>query len=143
MDAETESSDVLQKVRFPPRKARLPNNQTGPHSPISPFSSTSPLYPDGIMAPIWVRKHRELVPSVFVLILRLYEFGHPYSMTAEDPGNSHPIDEPDVGPLEKEKVERVRDSEIITEILARKRMCSERGIKLAVVLLTSRDMLGE
>ena len=127
----------LQSIRFPPRKARLPNNQIGSHSPISPFSPTSPLYPDGIMAPIWIRKHRELIPSVFVLVLRLYEFG----LSNED-GTAPSRDEIDIGPLEKEKIERLRDNELVNEILNRKRSCAERGIKLAVVLLTSRDMLG-
>ena len=59
----------LQNIRFPPQKA------TGQdaHSPLSPLTQTSPLYPDGLIAPIWVRKHTELLPSVFVLFLRLYE----------------------------------------------------------------------
>lgn len=48
----------------------------------------------------------------------------------------------DVGPLDKEKVERLRDNELVNEIVDRKRACAERGIKLAVVLLTSREMLG-
>lgn len=90
------------------------------------------------MAPIWIRKHRELIPSVFVLVLRLYEFG----LSNED-GTAPSRDEIDIGPLEKEKIERLRDNELVNEILNRKRSCAERGIKLAVVLLTSRDMLGE
>lgn len=90
------------------------------------------------MAPIWLRKHRELIPSVFVLVLRLYEFGQ-----ARNDINEPKQEELDMGPLEKEKLERMRDNELVNEVLNRKRTCSERGIKLAVVLLTSRKMLGE
>ena len=90
------------------------------------------------MAPIWLRKHRELVPSVFILVLRLYEFAP--GMVAADPTLR---DDAQVGPLEKEKLERFRDNELVNDILNRKRTCSERGIKLAVVLLASRQMLGE
>lgn len=62
-------AQYLQNIRFPPQKA------TGQdaHSPLSPLTQTSPLYPDGLIAPIWVRKHIELLPSVFVLFLRLFE----------------------------------------------------------------------
>ncbi|KAJ3753042.1 hypothetical protein EV360DRAFT_88154 [Lentinula raphanica] len=39
-----------------------------PHSPLSPLTRTSPVYPDGLpIAPIWIRKHTMLVPAVFVL----------------------------------------------------------------------------
>lgn len=128
---------LLQNVRFPPRKARLQNGQGGAHSPISPFTPTSPLYPDGLIAPIWIRKHRELIPSAFVLVLRLYEFG----ALLED--GTPDVAELEVGPLEKEKVERLRDNELVNEVMNRKRVCNERGIKLAVVLLASRELLGK
>lgn len=90
------------------------------------------------MHPTWIRKHRELLPSVFVLVLRLYEFGH-----ANQDGTAPSADEVDVGPLDKEKIETQRDTELVNEIVNRKRACAERGIKLAVVLLTSREMLGQ
>jgi hypothetical protein len=114
----------------------LQNGSVGQHSPISPFTPTSPLYPDGLIAPIWVRKHRDLIPSVFVLVLRLYEFGAINEDGAADQA------ELDIGPLEKEKVERLRDNELVNEVINRKRTCMERGIKLAVVLLASRELLG-
>jgi hypothetical protein len=97
------------------------------HSPISPLTPTSPLYPDGIIAPIWIRKHRELVPSVFILVLRLFE---------HDRGNP-------LSPEEKEDLEREKDSEIVAQIVDRKRSTLERGIKLAVVLLCSRALLDD
>ncbi|QDS74405.1 hypothetical protein FKW77_005731 [Venturia effusa] len=36
------------------------------HSPVSPLTPASPLFPDGLMTPLWVAKHQHLVPSVFI-----------------------------------------------------------------------------
>ena len=36
------------------------------HSPVSPLTPASPLFPDGVMTPLWVAKHQHFVPSVFV-----------------------------------------------------------------------------
>lgn len=106
---------VDKNVMFPPRK--LPG-ELG-HSPLSPLSPSSPLHPDGIIAPIWVRKHTTLLPCVFVLFLSLSE------------------DETD-----KEK-EREQDTALSTFIASRKRLTSERSIKLTVVLLASRRLLDD
>lgn len=143
----------LQNVRFPPLKARPvsaslshpqqpgqspaapapvappPTSASALHSPISPLTPTSPLYPDGLIAPIWIRKHRELVPAVFVLVLRLYEF---------PPGVGASVD-----PIAREDHERAEDAQLVTEIIDRKRSTLERGIKLAVVLLCSRELLDD
>ncbi|KAF2189658.1 hypothetical protein K469DRAFT_736937 [Zopfia rhizophila CBS 207.26] len=66
---------------FPPRKADPPvmpdipppgTSTSAPtsswilHSPISPLSPRSSIFPDGVMAPTWVAKHQHYVPSVFV-----------------------------------------------------------------------------
>ncbi|KAI9840691.1 MAG: hypothetical protein M1837_001367 [Sclerophora amabilis] len=71
---------------LPPRKAYAPpsfpdgqsgsnnsSNSHGPvlHSPISPLSPNSPVFPDGVITPIWIRKHQELVPSVFASFFTL------------------------------------------------------------------------
>lgn len=125
----------LQTVRFPPLKARPSSEQPAAplHSPISPLSPSSPLYPDGIIAPIWIRKHREMVPAVFLLALRLFEFIPPAETVA--------------GPLDgnlaalREEQERKHDAELVKEIIERRRTTVERGIKLAVVLLCSRPLL--
>ncbi|GAA5993976.1 hypothetical protein JCM5350_003513 [Sporobolomyces pararoseus] len=132
---------VDKSVRFPPLKARptsssapsstapAPQPPTALHSPISPLTPTSPLYPDGIIAPIWIRKHRELIPSVFILVLRLFE----------SPSSGG-------GPVnleEREEEERQHDAQLIREIIDRKRSTLERGIKLAVVLLCSRELLDD
>lgn len=79
------------------------------------------------MAPIWIRKHREMIPSVFILVLRLNEY---------EPVGTGPLD-----PSIKEEEERSRDNELVKEILDRKRSTIERGIKLAVVLMCSRGLL--
>jgi len=55
---------------------------------------------------------------------------------------------PPASPLESQRVaerdeERKRDAELAAEISARKKTTSERGIKLTVVLMASRIMLGE
>ncbi|GAA5922303.1 uncharacterized protein JCM15063_003254 [Sporobolomyces koalae] len=126
---------VEKTSRFPPLKAR-PTSSAPPgepplalHSPISPLTPTSPLYPDGIIAPIWIRKHRELIPSVFILVLRLYE-------SPSSGGTA-------VDPAEREEREREQDAHLVREIIDRKRSTLERGIKLAVVLLCSRELLDD
>ncbi|KAF8331398.1 Gryzun, putative trafficking through golgi-domain-containing protein [Cantharellus anzutake] len=128
---------VDRAVRFPPRKINPPQQSVRnddipstsvPHSPLSPLIPSSPLYPDGLIAPVWVRKHLELVPSVFVLFLRLWEPPPPSSPL--DTGNSQDREE-----------ERKQDADLSAEIAVRKRSTGERGIKLTVVLLASRRML--
>lgn len=84
------------------------------------------------MAPIWIRKHREMIPSVFILVLRLNE--------SEPIGRNGPLDSLKVTEEEEERI-RERDSELVKEILERKRSTIERGIKLAVILMCSRNLL--
>lgn len=67
---------LVQAFRLPPRYASLPEDVEPPedatlHSPFSPLSPTSPLYPDGLINPQWLRKHQELVPSVFLCFYTL------------------------------------------------------------------------
>ncbi|KAK4054805.1 hypothetical protein OIV83_000729 [Microbotryomycetes sp. JL201] len=155
---------VDKNVRFPPLKARpapppgsaqqqqpgqpiQPPSNAALHSPISPLTPTSPLYPDGIMAPIWIRKHREMTPAVFVLVLRLAEIDHSSKLTRTlvDPlvdQNAHRNDASDVDADATELDEERRlDAQLVNEIVDRKRSTVERGIKLAVVLLCSRRLL--
>ncbi|KAI0776280.1 Gryzun, putative trafficking through golgi-domain-containing protein [Trametes elegans] len=115
---------------FPPRKLLRPEDPqyNSSHSPLSPLTPTSPLYPDGIIAPIWVRKHTTLVPSVFVMFMRIYE--------------SPPV-QPGQDEREREAEEKRRDTELSAEIAHRKKSTNERGIKLTVVLMASRRMLDD
>lgn len=123
---------VDKNIRFPPRKV-VPTGDQGqnaPHSPLSPLVPSSPLYPDGLIAPVWVRKHVELVPSIFVVFLRLWESPPPLS----------PLE----GRREQEvEEERFHDQELATELSTRKRALAERGIKLTAVLLASRRLLDD
>ncbi|KAI0261262.1 Gryzun, putative trafficking through golgi-domain-containing protein [Gloeopeniophorella convolvens] len=125
---------VDKDVRFPPRKIAPPSDpQAQPHSPLSPLMPISPLFPDGLIAPIWVRKHTTLVPSVFVLFIRLYE-SPPHHMPRSPLDPPHP---------DREIEERRRDAEMSSEIAQRKKATSERGIKLTVVLIASRKLLDD
>lgn len=144
---------VEKNARFPPRKAKPNEGGSGLHSPISPLTQNSPLYPDGMMAPIWIRKHREMVsnlcilsylqanmqrcreqiPCVFVLVLKLYESSE---VAAENPLS------PPSQANQHSDFERKKDADLVAEILERKRQTAERGIKLAVIVLTSSQMLG-
>jgi hypothetical protein len=128
---------VDKAVRFPPRKLVPPDDPafSAAHSPLSPLTQTSPLHPDGLIAPIWIRKHTTLVPSVFVMFLRIYEYP-PYSPRS-------PLDPPDPErERDRELEERKRDSELAADIALRKKTTNERSIKLTVVLIGSRRMLG-
>ncbi|KAA1114414.1 hypothetical protein PGT21_007995 [Puccinia graminis f. sp. tritici] len=126
---------VPKSIRFPPRKTRpssvssTTSTNAVSHSPLSPLSQTSPLFPDGIMTPIWIRKHRDMIPSVFVLMLKLWEPPQPPNHQI------HTDEHHDRAEYEK------FDHELIYEISERKKTTSERGIKLAVIILTSRYML--
>lgn len=132
------SFDDLQEVRFPPRKLHPPEDQPyhAAHSPLSPLTPSSPLYPDGLIAPIWIRKHTTLVPSVFVLFTRLYEHPQHIPVSPLEPAD------PDRA-REREQEERRRDAELAADIAQRKKATNERGMKLTVVLIASRRLLGQ
>ncbi|KAG9221235.1 hypothetical protein CCMSSC00406_0008930 [Pleurotus cornucopiae] len=129
---------VDKEARFPPRKTvPLEDPQySAAHSPLSPLTPTSPLHPDGLIAPIWVRKHTTMIPSVFVMFLRLYE------SPVHNPKS--PLDAPDFDrEREREQEERRRDAELSSEVALRKKTTNERGIKLTVVLMATRRMLDD
>ncbi|KAI0827923.1 Gryzun, putative trafficking through golgi-domain-containing protein [Trametes gibbosa] len=121
---------VDKDVSFPPRKSvQLDHPQyNSSHSPVSPLTPTSPLYPDGIIAPIWIRKHMNLLPSVFVVFMRIYESPPPQFGQSD---------------RDREAEERRRDTELSAEIAQRKKGTNERGLKLTVVLMASRRMLDD
>ncbi|KAN0064294.1 hypothetical protein ACQY0O_002480 [Thecaphora frezii] len=99
-----------------------------PRSPLSPLHPSSPLFPDGLIAPIWARKHRELIPSVFVA----------FHCLAEKPGGPEAPQTAESG-----EALRRRDEDLIRHIGERRRALAERGIKMTVVLLTHRSMLDD
>ncbi|KAF8911521.1 Gryzun, putative trafficking through golgi-domain-containing protein [Gymnopilus junonius] len=128
---------VDKDVKFPPRKLVPPDDPqySTAHSPLSPLTPPSPLHPDGLIAPIWIRKHTTLVPSVFVLFLRIFE----YPSNVSKP----PLDIDTDREREREAEERKRDLELAAEVAQRKKITNERGIKLTVVLMASRRMLDD
>lgn len=83
---------------------------------------------------MWVRKHTEFVPSVFVLFLRLYE-------SPKGPSDSPLGDE--VAAESRRQAEREADEALVREISERRRRLGERGIKLTVVLMATTAALGE
>lgn len=88
------------------------------------------------MAPVWIRKHTSLVPSVFVLFLHLFELP-PHTPRS-------PLDLPDPDrERQREAEERRQDTELAAEIAQRKKATNERSIKLTVVLIASRRMLDD
>lgn len=52
------------------------------HSVISPLTPSSPLYPDGLMTPLWIAKHQSCLPAVFIAFFNLA--GHADTSTLED-----------------------------------------------------------
>ncbi|EIW69677.1 hypothetical protein TREMEDRAFT_44157 [Tremella mesenterica DSM 1558] len=100
-----------------------------PHSTLSPYTTTSPMCPDGLISPIWIRKHAEMVPSVFVLFLRLYEVQSPSPDLSPEHQNAFNAEE--------KQREKELDEMMIREIADRRRRLGERGIKLTVVLMAS------
>ncbi|KAM5346612.1 hypothetical protein ACJ41O_009617 [Fusarium nematophilum] len=73
---------------LPPRRARLPEDieplEVAPtlHSPFSPLSPVSTLYPDGLIDAQWIKKHQDLVPSVYLCFYSLT--ADPTSTTLQD-----------------------------------------------------------
>lgn len=82
------------------------------------------------MNPSWIRKHEDHVPSVIVLFLRL-----PAIPTA-------PMEESEDGQI---KQRAQVDEQLAAEIGERRKKWMERvpGVKVTVVLMASKEMLGE
>jgi hypothetical protein len=78
-----------------------------PHSNLSPLSPDSPLFPDGLMTPLWIKKHLHL-PSVVVGFYDLWDWH-------TEPGTKR-----ETGPLASQvmidPVERENDANLASEI---------------------------
>ncbi|KAF2637024.1 hypothetical protein P280DRAFT_492659 [Massarina eburnea CBS 473.64] len=123
---------VGRNYQLPPKKADVPTNSettTPPnspsigapaswilHSPVSPLSPQSPVFPDGVMAPSWVAKHQDYVPSIFIAF---FEF-------TTDPITNSLHDNQLKAEINKIKVQLQR---------------SEYRTRFAVVLLSSKSIL--
>ncbi|KAI1272416.1 Gryzun, putative trafficking through golgi-domain-containing protein [Xylaria sp. FL0933] len=105
---------------LPPRRARLPDDLDAPssafvlHSPFSPLSPGSTLYPDGLIDTQWLHKHQDLLPSIYLCF---------YSLTSD----------PTLATL--------HDNELKADINAIKNAISQSGYKsrLAVVILSDQS----
>ncbi|KAL5373402.1 hypothetical protein DPSP01_012760 [Paraphaeosphaeria sporulosa] len=122
---------VGRNFQLPPKKADAPTtSETSPpgsptiaaatswilHSPISPLSPRAPVFPDGAMTPVWVAKHQDYIPSVFV---SFFEF------TTDPITNS------------------LHDNHLKSEIIKVKEQIQRSGYKtrFAVVLLSDKSVL--
>lgn len=93
------------------------------------------MYPDGLIAPVWVRKHAEAIPAVFVSFMRLYEPPPPA-------GGASPLGHEMIVEAER-AAERQADENLVAEISELRKRLAERGVKLTVVLIASAQTLGE
>lgn len=53
------AEDAVNRPRSPSKSAEL-------HSPLSPLSPGSPIFPDGIFTPSWLAKHQRQIPAAFI-----------------------------------------------------------------------------
>jgi hypothetical protein len=53
------ADDAVNRPRSPSKSAEL-------HSPLSPLSPGSPIFPDGVFTPLWLAKHQRQIPAVFI-----------------------------------------------------------------------------
>ncbi|KAI7662561.1 hypothetical protein KC318_g8805 [Hortaea werneckii] len=117
---------ISRTFNLPPRKAApLPQapseegNSTPPrhtelHSTLSPLSPGSPIYPEGIMTPLWFTKHQHSVPSLVIAFFKVH-------------GNDN----------------AARNEQVQTDINAIRATLGRSGYKtrLSVVLLSDRSIL--
>ncbi|KAI7905331.1 Gryzun, putative trafficking through golgi-domain-containing protein [Cokeromyces recurvatus] len=119
----TVSKDYTLPQRAPPAAPNLPP----PHSNLSPLSQDSPLYPDGVMTPLWIKKHLYL-PSVVVGFYDIWE--------------SEEKAQREVGPLSSQVLidpaERENDTNLAAEINSRRKYFQDKGIKFAAAIILKR-----
>ncbi|KAI0152655.1 Gryzun, putative trafficking through golgi-domain-containing protein [Xylariaceae sp. FL1272] len=109
---------------LPPRRAKLPDDLDDTpasafvlHSPFSPLSPGSTLYPDGLIDVRWIQKHQEEIPSICLCF---------YELTSD----------PTLATLQ--------DNKLKTDINAVKNAITQSGYKcrLAVVILSDQSPSG-
>ncbi|KAH7040801.1 Gryzun, putative trafficking through golgi-domain-containing protein [Microdochium trichocladiopsis] len=108
---------IGRELHLPPRQATLPADVEPPsgsatlHSPFSPLSPGSTLYPDGLIDSRWLSKHQDLIPSVCLCFYQL----------TRDP-----------------TLATLHDNQLKTDINALKNSLAQSGYKsrLAVVILS-------
>jgi hypothetical protein len=63
------------------RPDRSPSKSAELHSPLSPLSPGSPIFPDGVFTSLWLAKHQQQVPAVF---LAFFDFNADDSTVEDD-----------------------------------------------------------
>ncbi|KAI8355688.1 Gryzun, putative trafficking through golgi-domain-containing protein [Blakeslea trispora] len=111
--------DYMLPQKAPPSTPNLPP----PHSNLSPLTVDSPLHPDGIMTPLWIKKHL-YSPSVIVGFYDMFADGQTKRETG--PLASQVL----IDPLDRE-----HDSQLAAEINARRKYFQEKGVKFAAVII--------
>ncbi|KAF9980703.1 hypothetical protein BGZ75_008056 [Mortierella antarctica] len=100
---------------------------------LSPSHPSSPLYPDGLITPHWVKRHREQIPSVFIAVVDLWDRDSAVSSGNSQRGFS------DKGPLGVvDPLEREHDTILAQELLERRKAAQDRGVKFAAVVILQR-----
>ncbi|CAG8557135.1 1723_t:CDS:10 [Racocetra persica] len=128
---------VDKNYQFPPRKPMMRSPQpshhstmTIPHSPLSPLTPGSPVFPDGLIPPPWVHKHREMLPSVVVGFYDLWHRSMGGTLKEKDESLTSSELLGSIEPIEKEK-----DGNLALEINEKRKSLHERGIRFAAVIL--------
>ncbi|CAG8514102.1 18433_t:CDS:10 [Dentiscutata erythropus] len=119
---------VDKNFQFPPRKPIMRPQQPShhsatniPHSSFSPLTPGSPVYPDGLIPPIWVHKHRELLPSV---VVGFYDLEHrSMSGSIKEKDESSP------------ELLGSAEPNLALEINEKRKYLHERGIRFAAVII--------
>ncbi|CAO3569646.1 unnamed protein product [Mortierella alpina] len=100
---------------------------------FSPSHPSSPLYPDGLITPHWIKRHREQIPSVFIAVVDLWDRDSAVSTGSSQRGFS------DKGPLGVvDPLEREHDTVLAQELLERRKAAQDRGVKFAAVVILQR-----
>ncbi|KAG0281850.1 hypothetical protein BGZ95_008992 [Linnemannia exigua] len=101
----------------------------------SPTVPSSPLYPDGLITPLWIRRHREQIPSVFIAVVDLWD--RESIAGNADKGQRGFSDKGPLGVVDP--MERDHDTTLAQELLERRKASQERGVKFAAVVMLQRS----
>ncbi|KAF9905236.1 hypothetical protein EC991_001888 [Linnemannia zychae] len=106
---------------------------------LSPSVPSSPLYPDGLITPLWIRRHREQIPSVFIAVVDLWDRE---SIAGNADNSQRGLS--DKGPLGVvDPMERDHDTTLAQDLLERRKASQERGVKFAAVVMLQRSHMGK
>lgn len=106
------SSSLVFKVRCIGQQFQLPTSESG--SKLSPFNLESQIYPQGVLDPRWITKHKNTIPSVFLSFHELEGYA---------------------GLSETEIASK--DNKLALEISSLKEKIQARGIRFIEILVTS------